>query len=108
MRYNVVVGVQIALDFFPARVTLPSGAELGPVRVYVADGRVLVYHVVDGVPKLHFDRELLSSEGNATRGMHLQVADGSVRVVKDRGCGCGHPLKRFNPWPNERRTMVAL
>lgn len=108
MRYNVIVGVQIALDFFPARVTLPSGAELGPVRVYVADGRVLVYNVVDGVPQLYFDRELLSSEGNAVRGISLQVPDGTVKVVKDRGCGCGHPLKRFNPWPGVRRELVPL
>lgn len=108
MRYNVSVGVQIALDFFPARVTLPSGAELGPVRVYVADGEVLVYNMVDGTPHLHFKRELLSSEGNTLRGLNLLVADGTVAVVKDRGCGCGHPLKRFNPWPGERRHLVAL
>lgn len=102
------MSVEIALDAFPARVTLPSGSEIGPVRVYVADGRVLVYTVTDGVPNLYFDRELISSEGSMLRGLNLQVADGTVVVRKDRGCGCGHPLKRFNPWPNERRHLVAL
>lgn len=102
------MGVEIALDAFPARVTLPSGAELGPVRVYVADGQVLVYTVTDGTPNLYFERKLLSSEGSMLRGLHLQVADGEVVVTKDRGCGCGHPLKRFNPWPNERRHLVSL
>lgn len=100
--------MEIALDAFPARVTLPSGAELGPVRVYVADGRVLVYTTVDGKPQLYFERELLSSEGSILRGLNLQVADGVVVVRKDRGCGCGHPLKRYNPWPDQRRHLVPL
>lgn len=88
--------------------TLPSGAELSTARVLVADGRVLVYTAVDGKPHLYFERELLSSGGNITRGLHLQVADGEVVAVKTRGCGCGNPLKRFNPWPGERRHLVSL
>lgn len=100
--------VSIALDVFPARVTLPSGAEFDTARVYVADERVLVYTASVGDPVLTFSRPLLASEGNVRSGVSLQVEDGVVQVVRSRGCGCGHPLRRFNPWRGERRTLVPL
>lgn len=93
---------------YPARVTLPSGAELDQARLFVADGEVLVYVASGGLPRLFFQRPLLSSEGSPISGMNLQVEDGIVRVRRGGGCGCGHPLKRFNPWPGERRQLVSL
>lgn len=102
------MGVQVALDMFPARVTLPSGATLRTARVFVANGRVQVYTNDNGRAKLYYDRELLSSSGNTARSLDLQVADGSVKVARTTGCGCGNPLKRFNPWPGEARQIVPL
>ena len=102
------MSVEIGLDYFPARVTLPSGAELGPCRVFVADGRVQVWVLRDGKPEIYYDRELVSSSGSSARGFSLQVGDGEVRVSRDPGCGCGNPLRRYNPWPGERRRLVAL
>lgn len=113
MRYNGSVGVRIGLDFFPAFVTLPTGTTLTPARVFVAnaDGlgdRVLVYIIQNGEPYLFYDRPLVSYSGNALRAIALQVADGEVLVRKEDGCGCGNPLKSFNPWPGERRMLARM
>src|SRR4051812_20142940 len=100
--------VAIALDVFPANVVLPSGARLDTARLYVADEKVLIYVVGTGEPALQFQRPLLGHEGNVRSGMSLQVEDGIVEVTKSKGCGCGHPLRRFNPWPGERRELAAM
>lgn len=102
------MGVEVALDFFPARVTLPSGTTLRPTRVFVADGRVQVYILRNGVAELYYDEPMISGSGSAPRGWDLLVADGAVRVTRDNDCGCGNPLKSYNPWPGERKYMVRL
>lgn len=100
--------VRIALDSFPAKVTLPSGAELDTARVYVADGDVLVYVAGLEEPALMLRQPLISHEGNLRSGMSLHVEDGVVQVTQSKGCGCGHPLRRFNPWRGEQRQVVAM
>jgi len=100
--------VQIALDVFPAKVTLPSGAMLDTARVYVADGDVLVYTAGLDEPALMLRRPLVGHEGNLKSGMSLQVEDGVVSVTRSKGCGCGHPLRWFNPWRGEQRQVVAM
>lgn len=102
------MGVRIALDMFPADITLPSGAQLTPARICIVNDTVQVYVVQNGECKLYYERELVSSGGNHRRGFELQVAEGMVTAVKAGGCGCNHPLKVFNPWPGERRELAAL
>lgn len=103
------VGVAISLDFFPARVTLPSGVELGPCRLFIADGRVQVFILRNGQPELYFDEPLVAqAKGSTATGYDLAVESGEVRVVNDGGCGCGNPLRRFNPWPGVPRQLVRL
>lgn len=106
MRYNDRV-VAIALDAFPAKVTLPDGTRLTPAKVLVADDRVLVYILQNGEPVLYFDRELVEQIGNnVRRGVTLVVDGGQVAVEHDSDCGCGNPLKSYNPFAGERRTVV--
>jgi len=103
------VSIQISLDAFPAKVTLPSGAELSPVRAYLVDGRVEIYHVVGGTVDLYYSRDVRSIDGRSVlSGINVLVDDGEVRIKKASGCGCGHPLKSYNPWPGESRTLVRL
>lgn len=102
------VGVAIGLDLFPARVTLPDGTEVRPARVWVADGCALVYIVANGAPTLYFGSPFISMDGNRVSGITIATEDGEVFARKDNTCGCGNPLKRFNPWPSERRELVRL
>lgn len=100
--------VAVALDFFPATVDLPNGTALNEARVLIANGRVMVYVNQGGTPLSYFDEPLLSSAGSAIRGFELQTESGIVEVQKARGCGCGNPLKSFNPFPGQSRTLVPM
>ena len=108
MGYNDHVGVAIGLDLFPAQVTLPDGTQMYPARVWIADGELLVYIVANGVPVEYYRSAYISLEGTRIAGLSIDTADGMVTARKKQGCGCGNPLKSFNPWPNERRELVRL
>ena len=100
--------VTVDLDFFPARVTLPSGGVLKIARLYVANGEVIVFTNQGSNIKEFFRRKLVSVEGNRRRGYSLMTEMGEVKVTKAPGCGCSNPLKRYNPWPGVRRLAGAL
>lgn len=86
------------IDKFPARVTFADGtivdsvyafAHAGRVRIWGADGR-------GGVEKLA-DEQVISiiAEGGIA---HASVPGGSWTIESSpQGCGCGSPLKSFNP-----------
>ena len=102
------MGVEVALDFFPAQVVLPSGVQLRPVRLIVANGIAEVYILKDGVPQLYWSSPLIEHSGNPVRGYDIATEEGPVRMTKARGCGCGNPLRNYNPWPDQQRVLVAL
>lgn len=100
--------IAVALDYFPARVELPNGTTVNEARVLIADARVLVYVNEGGTPKVYFDEPLLSSSGSAVRGYDLQTESGVTIVKKATGCGCGNPLRSFNPFPGQSRVRVPM
>ena len=102
------MGVSIGLDFFPARVTLPDGTIVYPARLWVADGSLLVYIVANGEPTLFYESPFVSLTGKKYAGMTITTEGGDVLAKTEHGCGCGNPLKKFNPWRGERRELVQL
>ena len=46
---------------------------------------------------------LLSADGRAV----VQLASGSITVVPTRGCGCGSPLRSYDPWSGARIVKVG-
>lgn len=86
------------LDKFPAKITFADGQTADPAYIYAHDGRVRVW-VEDGkggVEKLADDAfaSIFAADGIAK----LDAADGSWTVENSpQGCGCGSPLKTFNP-----------
>lgn len=100
--------ITVDLDYFPAKVTLPSGAVFKVARVYVANGEVIVYTASNGKVTEIFRRSLQSVEGDRRRGFLFLVEGGTMKVVKAAGCGCNSPLKRYNPWSGVRRMAGSL
>lgn len=97
--------VRVSLDMFPADVTLADGTLLRSARIFVADDRVLVYTRVGGTPKLTYEADVVSMV-SSPRNAAVVTEDGTVQAHARQGCGCGNPLKRFNPWPDQRRVRV--
>jgi len=97
-------------DVFPAEVALP-GQHLRSARVVVTRARVYAWI---GDRELILDAEYDPGESavpalNAppSRAAHLRLADGSeVHVNKQRGCGCGSPLKGWQPWSPFRKASA--
>jgi hypothetical protein len=91
------------LNLFPARVQTPDG-EIRRARVYVKDGRARVFTAGKGGIELARDVEVTDFQAGRTRGPHtIESSLGTWTVTKDSGCGCGNPLKRFDPrtWKEE-------
>lgn len=101
--------VAIALDVYPAKVTLPDGAEMTKVRAIVADGKIKMFVTQNGEPHLYYERDVQQIEGKSPiRGVTLTTAEGEITIKKFGGCGCGDKLKTYNPFPGMIRTRVAL
>lgn len=102
------MGVRIALDLYPADVTLPNGTQLTPTHLFIVDGKVEVYVVLDGKVRLYWSTPYVSATGTRFTGYEIETAEGKLTATTARDCGCGNPLKRYNPWPSERRHLVPL
>lgn len=100
----------ILLDHFPAIATTPDGGKYEPARVVVYNGIVQVWVMRQGVPDpvVAYEREYLSVEGNRLAGFNILTSDGTVRSVRAGGCGCGSPLKRFDPYGGATRKVERL
>ena len=100
--------VAIALDVYPAKVTLPDGSEINKVRAIVADGKLKLYVAQNGEPHLYYERDAQQIEGKSPiRGYKITIADGEVGIRKFGGCGCGDKLKTYNPFQGMTRVRVA-
>ena len=114
--------VHIGLEVFPAAIRLedeyPQQAPWRkPVRVVIVTGD-------DGLARLRYfatDRRtgaiteheagIISGpvRGSRVAGWRIPLSDGTEwYVVRDAGCGCGHPLKRFVAYASQTRVRVAL
>ena len=98
----------ILLDHYPAVAETPDGAKYNLARVTVYDGKVQVWALPTTMsgPTVMFERSALSVEGTRISGFSILTPDGVVRTTKARGCGCGNPLKSFDPYNGATRVRV--
>lgn len=99
----------ILLDHFPAVVETPDGAKFQLARVTVYDGKVQVWALpkTTSAPTVVYERTALSIEGTRIAGFSILTPDGVVTSGKARGCGCGSPLKSFDPYNGATRMRVS-
>lgn len=92
----------VVRDVFPARV-VHGDRVLTAARAIITRDRVLVY-ITRGEPAL--DREYVAEvsvvpayNAPSSSPSHLVLLDGSlVTVTRQRGCGCGSPVRGWRPW----------
>lgn len=98
---------RIALDMFPAAVSLESGARHPVSRVTLVDGRVKVWIQNDAGISTVYDAPYLSFEGNRLRGFSVLTDGGTVHVTRAGGCGCAFKtLRNFDPYDGATRMFV--
>lgn len=87
------------LNLFPARVKTPNG-DIRRARFYLRDGEVAEVWVADkSRPKRTLVASVSDMDIGRSRGPHVITTSelGTWTITKDSGCGCGSPLKRFDP-----------
>ena len=105
--------VRVVFDVFPAQVTTPDAVHRDARAILTEDGLLEVYSATTGLPNPGpgpyrvVQETALSHEGTADRRAVVQVASGSITVVPTRGCGCGSPLRSYDPWPGARIVKVG-
>ena len=94
------------LRLFPMHVTLPDGRQVRPAMLTVRGGVLEVFAHRQDAAGDDVGRHVVRAYRGAVTGTEgtrdLYVADtdgGTVTAIRDGGCGCGHPLKRFRPPP---------
>lgn len=97
---------------WPAEVALPDGTVLRDALVVVTQQRVYVWRAsAAGQIELVWNSGW-TWEGSVLTKEHLLVASplrvateaGVMSVNRGRGCGCGNPLGRWQPWQPEMRA----
>jgi hypothetical protein len=98
-------GEVLKRDVYPAQVLMPDGTLLRACRAFVSDRRVLV---LDRNRTLLADVEIehgFVPASGQTLGYNERVEartldGGSIWILRERGCGCGAPVKSMaSPWP---------
>jgi hypothetical protein len=100
--------IKVAFDMFPAEVKDDQGNITKTARAVVIDGKLLVWVVKDGKPYQMVSAPVVSTEGAVGRLLKVQTDNGIYELSRGGGCGCGNPLKSYNPWPGKRRIPVGL
>lgn len=100
----------ILLDAFPVIAYTPDGGRYEPARVVVFNDKVQVWVVPMGAPgpQVIFESAAMSVSGTRLAGFTIQTPDGDVRTARTSGCGCGSPLKRFDPYEGATRKVKRL
>lgn len=101
---------RIALDQFPAIAYPPTGGKFEPARTVIVNDMVQVW-VLDATssePKMVFEGQALSLEGNFIAGFEVLTPDGVVKSNRAGGCGCGNKLKYFDPYGGATRQSVRM
>lgn len=102
----------VVRDVFPAEVATPAGVHRG-VRAVITRERLYVF-AADGAGRklilsepLDLARSLLAHPSAPRNRAHHLVLNGqqeaTVHVTRARGCGCGSPLKGWQPWTPYRQ-----
>lgn len=95
-------------DVFPAEVALPGGIVYRTARAVITRERVYVWLAEGQGRRLVYSEPYEPAASrvapiNAPRSQrtHLVLAgeeEQTVHVSRQRGCGCGNPLKGWTPW----------
>ena len=103
--------VEVAFDMYPARVAsgdrVWTKARAAVVREEDGD-TLMVWTKTGGKIASVMTASVASHEGSPDRALVLGTDSGSVTVSKGGGCGCGSPLRSYNPWPGRRRKVVGF
>lgn len=99
--------IRVALDMFPANIYTPNGGRYDPSRVVIADDVVKVYLASGAGIETVYAAPVLSTEGNRMAGYSIQTPDGEVKALSAGGCGCGNPLRSFDPHSGVTSTVMA-
>lgn len=106
--------VFVNFDIFPAQVAAPERS-WRDARVAVADGQVLVWVMNTGLPNtgsgphLVYEATVVAQEGNVNKKRVLTLDTGQqVTILPQAGCGCGNPMRSWNPWPGQRKVYKPV
>ena len=92
---------------FPTRVYFEGGVR-SRVHVVLTRDR-LILHEWDGSQIVNtFESRILSVAGHASSRYSIGTDDGLVEIEPTGGCGCGNPLRSFDPAPGMRKVQVPL
>ena len=93
-------------DVHPAQVVMPDGSIVRGARVFVTSRRALIYGVDLATREVLVVGDLAITEpgiippGKGTLGpsesLELRTPVGTAWLTRDRGCGCGSPLKALS------------
>lgn len=88
----------LTLNVFPAIVELSDGQRFDEARVYVSPtGKVYVFKSSSAKPDVVLEHvQAIDGRASRTSPATITLQDGKAVVFRDKGCGCSHPLKRFN------------
>lgn len=100
----------VVRDVFPAEVSV-AGQVYRSARAVITKERLLVYLTTAGpVVDVPYDPEASSvAPLNAPRSKasHVLLGDGTLAHINgQRGCGCGNPLKGWQPWQPYRKQAA--
>lgn len=100
--------VVVALDLFPATVTVAS-TTYQQVRAVIADGELQIYVLGPNGPFITYQRPVDGPlVGSIGTGVEVPTAEGVVWVEQGGGCGCGSALKVADLFPGRQRVMTGL
>lgn len=99
--------IRVALDMFPANVYTPNGGRHDPSRIVIADDEAKVYIASGAGIVCVFTAPVLSIEGNRMAGYSIQTPTGELKAISAGGCGCGSPLRSFDPFAGATATVMA-
>lgn len=99
--------VQVALDVFPATVSVAS-TTYNNVRAVIADGVLQVYCLTGSGVNQVYVRPVLAVDGSVHQGVNVTTDDGAVWIEQAGGCGCGSQLKIADLFDGRQRVMVPL
>lgn len=100
---------QVALDAFPVKAVLGTGAEHRKARAVVVDGRLDVWTESAGQFGRVLSEPILSVEGaHLDAGLAIATDSGVTMLRRDSGCGCGARLRSADVLEGRSRRLVSL
>ena len=104
-RHERVAGtVAIRSDVYPANVEFSFATNPYPKTRAIITADEIIVLVEDGRPPGVLSRERLEDVSGSRSQVMATTVDGTIRVTRQNGCGCGSSLKTYRPFDR----VVAL